>query len=194
LHPSLLKARLRRRASCRLARSAVLTRNGSVTNLQSSDDAITIGDHSHIDGALVTFAHGGRIAIGEWCYIGQGSRLWSGSSIRLGDYVIIAHNVSIIDDLTHPMNATERRIHTRTRLQGGHSIPVDLGGRPVILEDDVWVAAGATILRGVRIGARSIISAGAVVRDDVPPDSIVIGNPAQIRQKRDQQDEVSDAS
>jgi acetyltransferase-like isoleucine patch superfamily enzyme len=180
LHPSLLKARLRRRATCRLASSATLSRSGSITNLQPNDDAITVGPHSQIDGALVTFSHGGRIAIGEWCYIGQGARLWSGKSIEIGNYVIVAHNVSIMDDLTHPLDAKDRRIHTRTRLEGGQATPTDLGGRPVVLEDDVWIAAGATILRGVTIGARSIVSAGAVVRRDIPPDSIVAGNPAHV--------------
>lgn len=180
LHPSLLKARLMRRASCRLSSSAKLSRAGSITNLQPHDDSITIGEHSYIDGALVTFPHGGRIVIGEWCYVGQGSRLWSGAAIELGDYVIIAHNVSIMDNLTHPIDAIARRAHTRMRLQGGHPTKIDLGDRPIVLEDDVWVAVGATILRGVRIGARAIVSAGAVVREDVPPDCIVAGNPARV--------------
>lgn len=180
IHPSLLKARLRRRSICLLSPSAKLSLSGSITNLQPHNGAITIGAHSYIDGALVTFPHGGRILIGEWCYIGHGSRLWSGATIELGDYVIISHNVSIMDNLTHPIDATARRAHTRLRLQGGHPMQIDLGDRPIVLEDDVWIGAGATILRGVRIGARSIISAGAVVREDVPPDCIVAGNPAQI--------------
>lgn len=179
-HPSLIKAFLMRRASYRLSPSARLSRSGSVTNLRPRSDAISIGPHSYIDGALVTFPHGGRIVIGEWCYVGHGSRLWSGAAIELGDYVIIAHNVSIMDNLTHPIDAALRRAHTRVRLQGGHPAEIDLGDRPIVLEDDVWVAAGATVLRGVRIGARSIVSAGAVVREDVPSDCIVAGNPARV--------------
>ena len=51
---------------------------------------------------------------------------------------------------------------------------------PVILEDDVWVGSRVTILKGVRIGARSIIAAGAVVSRDIPPDSIAGGVPAKV--------------
>jgi acetyltransferase-like isoleucine patch superfamily enzyme len=180
IHPSFLKALLKRRASYLLSPSAKLSLSGSITNLQSNNCAITIGAHSYIDGSLITFSHGGRIVIGEWCYIGHGSRLWSGAAIELGDYVIISHNVSIMDNLTHPIDATLRRAHTRLRLEGGHPAQIDLGDRPIVLEDDVWIAAGATILRGVRIGARSIVSAGAIVRKDVPPDCIVAGNPARV--------------
>ena len=52
---------------------------------------------------------------------------------------------------------------------------------PVIMEDNVHIGRRCVILKGVRIGARSIIGAGAVVRSDVPPDSTVAGNPARRR-------------
>jgi acetyltransferase-like isoleucine patch superfamily enzyme len=51
---------------------------------------------------------------------------------------------------------------------------------PVVLEDHVWVGAGAIILAGVRIGGRSIVGAGAVVTADVPPFSVVAGVPARV--------------
>jgi acetyltransferase-like isoleucine patch superfamily enzyme len=50
---------------------------------------------------------------------------------------------------------------------------------PIIIEDDVWVAHGAILLPGVRIGARSVVSAGSIVSQDVPPDSLAMGNPAR---------------
>jgi len=51
---------------------------------------------------------------------------------------------------------------------------------PIIVEDDVWIGTRAMILSGVRIGQGAIIAAGAVVTKDVPPYSIVGGNPAKI--------------
>ena len=51
---------------------------------------------------------------------------------------------------------------------------------PVVVEDDVWIGPNATILKGVRIGAGSIIEPGAMITRDIPPGSRVIGNPAQI--------------
>lgn len=52
---------------------------------------------------------------------------------------------------------------------------------PVILEDDVFIGANATVLEGIRIGARAIVGAGAVVTKAVPADAIVIGVPARIK-------------
>lgn len=57
--------------------------------------------------------------------------------------------------------------------------------RPVTIEDDVWIGAGATVLPGRRIGTGSILGAGAVVGIDVPPMSIVAGNPAVVVGTRD---------
>ena len=57
-------------------------------------------------------------------------------------------------------------------------------GYPVI-EDDVWIGAGARILGPIRIGARSRIGANAVVVTDVPPDSVAIGIPAKVRPRTD---------
>jgi maltose O-acetyltransferase len=56
-----------------------------------------------------------------------------------------------------------------------------LGDRvaPVVLGDEVWLGHGAIVLPGVTIGDRSVVSAGSVVRDDVPPNSLAIGNPAR---------------
>jgi acetyltransferase-like isoleucine patch superfamily enzyme len=55
-----------------------------------------------------------------------------------------------------------------------------LGEKPIHIEDDVWIAAGATILRGVRIERGAIISAGSVVTRDVDAYCIVAGNPAVV--------------
>lgn len=53
-------------------------------------------------------------------------------------------------------------------------------GRPVVLEDRVWVGINATILPGVRIGYGAIVGANSVVTKDVPPMTVVAGNPARI--------------
>jgi acetyltransferase-like isoleucine patch superfamily enzyme len=52
--------------------------------------------------------------------------------------------------------------------------------RPVVVEDGAWIGMAALILPGVRIGAGAVVSAGAVVTSDVPPDTLVAGNPAAV--------------
>jgi maltose O-acetyltransferase len=58
------------------------------------------------------------------------------------------------------------------------------GFSPVIIEDDVWIGARVIILKGVRVGRGAIIGAGAVVTKNVPPFSVVAGNPARVIRKR----------
>jgi len=146
---------------------------------------VRIGGHSRIEGELLVFAHGGEVVIGDWCFIGPGTRIWSGASIKIGDRVMISHNVNIFDSLTHPLDPAERHLHFRHIMEHGHPDVVDLGDRPVVIEDDVWIAASATILRGVRIGHGAVVGAAAVVTRDVPPFTVVAGNPARVIRKID---------
>jgi acetyltransferase-like isoleucine patch superfamily enzyme len=55
--------------------------------------------------------------------------------------------------------------------------------KPVVIEDGSWIGLGAIILPGVTVGHGSIVAAGAVVDEDVPPDSYVAGNPAKVVQQ-----------
>ena len=143
-------------------------------------DRISIGAHTIVLGELLVYAHGGSIECGEWCFIGEGTRVWSGASITIGDRVLISHNVNIIDGLTHPISPSERHAHFRRIVERGHPKDISLGEKPVRLCDDSWVGAGAIILRGTTIGEAAIVGAGAVVTKDVPPHVIVAGNPAKI--------------
>lgn len=147
---------------------------------RSGGNRICIGDHSRIEGELLVFAHGGEISVGDWCFIGPGTRIWSGASIKIGNRVMISHNVNIFDSLTHPLDPAERHAHFRRIMEHGHPDAVDLGERPVVIEDDAWIAASATILRGVRIGHGAVVGAAAVVTRDVPPLTVVAGNPARV--------------
>lgn len=179
IHPSYWRAKLRRKAFCLMGHGAVLHRDGKVLNNQPDNSAITMGDYTHVRGELFTFGHGGNIFIGDYCYIGEGTKIWSAASVTLGDHVLIAHGCSIMDSLTHPMDVMARRQHYRDIIGIGHPCEIDLGEKPVRIEDDVWVGTGAIIQRGVTIGTRAIVSAGSVVREDVPPDTLVAGNPAK---------------
>ena len=170
--------RLLGRATCRLESRARLMRTARIRNIRGDNDCIVVGANSIIRGELLTFAHGGKIEIGSWCYVGESSRIWSASLVHIGDRVLIAHGVNIFDNLTHPVDAGERHKQIRAMFTTGHPRQLHLDERPVEIDDDAWIGAGAFIMRGVKIGARAIVAAGSVVTKDVAADSVVAGNPA----------------
>jgi acetyltransferase-like isoleucine patch superfamily enzyme len=170
--------RLIGRATCRLQRAAVLGSNARIRNIRGDVDKIVVGAHSRILGELLTFAHGGDIRIGEWCYVGEGARIWSAASIDIGDRVLISHSVNIFDNLTHPLRASARHDQIRHIFTRGHPREISLDESPVRICNDAWIGACAIVLRGVTVGECSIVAAGAVVTKDVPAFSIVAGNPA----------------
>jgi acetyltransferase-like isoleucine patch superfamily enzyme len=168
------------RATCVKAPSTRLLGTARIVNISGNSDNIRLGENSVIAGEVLVFPHGGKIEIGNWCFLGANSRVWSGASISIGDRVLISHDVNIFDNLTHPVDAKARHAHFRAISTTGHPADIDLGDRPVVIEDDAWVSAGACIMRGVTVGKGAIVGAHAVVTADVPPYSIVAGNPARI--------------
>lgn len=165
--------RASRSALCVLGNGAVLMPESQIDNFSGDPNRISIGQHSYIRGRLLTFGHGGAISIGDWCYVGVRSEIWSSQSIAIGDRVLIAHDVNIHDGTAHSTDPLERHQHFRHILENGHpKSSTDIPGvysTPVVIEDDVWISFGVTILRGVRIGKGSVIAAGSIVTHDVPP-------------------------
>lgn len=172
--------KMMRRSTCVLGQGAKLSLSSSIFNGGADSSTIIIGSGSIIKGELLVFPHDGMISIGNWCYIGPGTRIWSAKSIQIGNRVMVSHNVNIFDSLTHPLSAKLRHQHFRHIATVGHPRSIDLGERPVRICDDAWIAAGASVLRGVTVGHGAIVGTGAVVTKDVEPWTVVGGNPAQI--------------
>jgi len=172
--------RLAGRATCVLAEDAVLLPTARILNASGTSERLLIGRHSLIGGELFIFAHGGQISIGESCFVGPGTRVWSAGHIRIGDRVLISHNVNIFDSLTHPLSPRERHAQFQAIASSGHPKSINLAEQPVTIGDDAWIGAGATVLKGVSIGACAVIGAGAVVTHDVPAAAVVAGNPARV--------------
>jgi len=172
--------RLLRRRQYSIEPGAVIHDTARIFNNTGTRSAISIGRFTHIRGELFTFAHGGEISIGEYCYIGESSRIWSARSIRMGNRVLIAHNVTILDSLTHPIGARARHEHFKYIITEGYPDRIDLGERAVDIGDDVWIGCMSVVLRGVSLGRGAIVGAGSVVTENVPPWTLVAGNPARI--------------
>jgi maltose O-acetyltransferase len=180
IEPTEREARLRRTAGCQLGFGSVLLAEAEINNFMQDPARISVGDHSFIRGRLLLYGHGGRISIGDWSYVGTRTEIWSMDSISIGHRVLISHDVNIHDGTGHSTNAEERHAHFKHIITRGHPTEsVQLPGvksAPVIIEDDVWINFGVTILRGVRIGCGSIIAAGSLVTRDVPPHHLYRNN------------------
>lgn len=101
--------------------------------------------------------------------------IWCDKSITIGNNVKIGALVTILDTDCHSLNYLDRRIESKAN---GLS-----NSKPVVIEDDVLIGAQSIVLKGVHIGARSIIGAGSVVTKDIPDDCIAVGNPCKVIRK-----------
>jgi acetyltransferase-like isoleucine patch superfamily enzyme len=119
---------------------------------------------------LRTLRSGARIEIGVHTGL-SGTTICAAQQVTIGNYVLIGANVTIADTDFHPTNPEGRRY--RGDFDQFHSAPVRV-------EDNVFIGAGAYVLKGVTIGKNSVIGAGSVVTRDVPPNSIAAGNPARV--------------
>lgn len=96
--------------------------------------------------------------------------LWAHKSITIGNHVKIGGNCILIDTDSHNKDYMIRR--------GQYT---DWGvAEPIVIEDDAFIGMNCLILKGVTIGARSIIAAGSVVTKSIPADCIAGGNPARV--------------
>jgi len=105
-----------------------------------------------------------RLSIGSYCILLPGVRITAATAIEIGDNCMLATNCYLTDADWHDQ-------YDRTQAPGGT--------RPIVLEDNAWIGDSAIVCKGVRIGENSIVGAGAVVTRDVPPNTIVAGNPAR---------------
>jgi len=160
--------------------TAILHPSARIENIHGKAQAIVIGAHTHVRGQLLTFWNGGEISIGEWCYIGEDTRIWSQASVTIGNHVMIAHSVNIHDTNSHPLNWQERRLDSQAILSGGYRLPTQTICKPIVIADDAWIGFNAIILKGVQIGRGAIVASGSVVTKDVEPWAIVAGNPARL--------------
>ncbi|KKP40257.1 MAG: nucleotide-diphospho-sugar transferase domain-containing protein [Candidatus Peregrinibacteria bacterium GW2011_GWC2_33_13] len=164
---------------CTKKDSTIIYKEAKINNLKNDKSLIIFGENNHVRGELYVFPSGGKITVGNYCYIGENTRIWAFKSIELGDRVLIAHDVNIFDSNTHPLDPIDRHIHFKQITTIGFPQQINnLNEKPVIIEDDVWIGAKAIILPGVRIGEGAIIGAGSVVTKDVKPYTFVAGNPA----------------
>ena len=129
-------------------------------------NSFELGEKSVIESFSTINNMVGAITIGSRSRIGLGNTIIG--PVKIGNNVNLAQNI-IISGLNHNYSDPDKTI-----------ISQGVNTSEVIIEDDVWIGANSVILAGITIGKRSVIGAGSVVIRDVPPYSIVVGNPGKI--------------
>lgn len=163
-----------------IPQSSVIHETGSLLNLAGKGGEINVGENCHIYGSLTVLS--GIITVGDYCTIGDMTRIVSRKSITIGNRVMIAHNVNIFDNNSHPTDAVLRHQDFLANYNG-NTKEFDAKAAEIIIEDDVWIGFNSIILKGVKIGQGAIIGAGSIVAKDVEPWTINVGNPLRIAHK-----------
>lgn len=116
----------------------------------------------------------GKASYGELNVVSYANNL----TLNIGDFVSIAQNVTFILEAEHYTNRLSTYPYKVKFLKTEKAESFGKGN--IIVDDDVWIGYGATIMSGVHIGQGAVIAAGAVVTKDVPPYAIVGGVPAKL--------------
>ena len=134
-------------------------------NKFSLGEESTIEDYTAINNGV------GDVIIGDRTRIGLSNTLIG--PVQIGDDVRFAQNV-VLSGLNHNYASIDSPIHT----QG-------VSTKPIIIEDECWLGANVVVVPGVQIGKHSIVAAGSVVTKNIPPYSVVAGNPARLLKRYD---------
>jgi acetyltransferase-like isoleucine patch superfamily enzyme len=159
-----LNARRRLRKATSIGRRVTLHGKPQVIN----EGTMTFGDRVRLNSTVATLElvalPGGHLEIGDNVFINYGSSLVASTHVKVGNDSLIGTHVMVMDTDFHRI---EDKVY-------------DTSGKPVVLEERVWLGNRSIVLKGVTIGHDSVVAAGSVVTSDVPPRSIVAGVPAKV--------------
>ena len=163
-----------------IAATARLLPEASLSNL-AARERLAIGEYTNVRGEVRVLHPDAWVRIGRDCYVGPQTRIWAAAGVTIGDYVLIAHAVDIIDNNSHSLRAEQRREEARDVFERGGEVDfTHVSTGRIVIEDDVWIGAKSTLLKGVHIGRGAIVAAGTMVTADVEAFTLVAGNPMRV--------------
>lgn len=131
----------------------------------SNDNSSQSDDHQHAAFAEAVPSEGPVIELGDYCTLSPGVRFIAAQKITTGHSCMFAGNVYVTDADWHDRQ---------------HRVFPPGPTAPVVLGDNVWLAEGVLVLKGVTIGDNTIVGAGSVVTRSLPENAIAAGNPATV--------------
>jgi acetyltransferase-like isoleucine patch superfamily enzyme len=132
-----------------------------------TDGSVRIGEKCSIRDYAMVLPSKGAITIGNHSTLNPYSILYGHGGLEIGDGVRIASHTVVIP-ANHKFDSRDSPIWTQGLSKEG-----------IHIEDDVWIGANCTVLDGVTVGEGSVVAAGAVVTESVPPYTVVAGVPAE---------------
>lgn len=147
------------------------------------------------------------VIYGPHLHIGKGTRIWAPKAIRIGshvyigkqvhieanceigDYCLLANRVAIVGRHDHDFTAVGFPMRYAPWI-GSKRFPSPHINVKAVIESDVWLGYGVTVLTGTTVGRGSVVAAGSVVTNDIPPYSVAAGAPAKVIGKRFADDET----
>jgi len=158
----------------RHGKNAVIRRQ-TVMNV-SPVNRFKLGAYSTIEEYTVVDNGVGDVIIGDHTRIGLRDTIIG--PVQIGNHVILAQNV-VISGLNHSYQDVSTPIHLQK-----------VTTRTIVIEDESWVATNSIITAGVTIGRHAVVAAGCVVTKDVPPYTVVAGNPAKVIKRYDSEKQL----
>ena len=157
-------------------------------DFQAAGGSVHVGPDSIVGGIFTFESDAGEIRVGARSYIGGGTQVVARSRVTIGDDVMIAWGCYLYDHNGHSLDFRHRIADMAAQVKAHRAgLPLIAGkdwttvdASPITVCNKVWIGFEATVLKGVTVGEGAVIAARSVVTKDVPPWTVVAGNPATI--------------
>lgn len=138
-----------------------------------------VGEKSMVRADIVYEREGAAVVIGDRTFIGRGL-FTIAERLEIGDDVMISWNVTIVDHNSHSLKFSERCMDVEMNAFQDVKLWDTIKISPVKIKNKSWIGFGCSLLKGVTVGEGAVVGANSVVTKDVPPWTIVAGNPATV--------------